>query len=233
MNRTAPPSGTRGLQRHLITAVLIRLADEGARVALVLLALERTKSAAVCGLLVTVLLVPQVVSTAIGLITDRARQPRWVLTTSVDAFAASLLPWLSCLDVSRYPWLSPCCCSADAVAPASPGGLTSQLPTLAAESSLPRAFGADSLTYSVSGIAGPAAVTAIGAGAAGAATSIVALAAIAAAGGLVLATLLSSASRPAGPAPFSRDDHAVRLPGMMPPRVRGDLLRWCGYASLR
>jgi hypothetical protein len=49
MNRTAPPSTTRGLQRYLITAVLIRLADEGARVALVLLAQERTKSAAVGG----------------------------------------------------------------------------------------------------------------------------------------------------------------------------------------
>jgi hypothetical protein len=32
----------RGLPRYLITAVLIRLADEGARVGLLLLALERT-----------------------------------------------------------------------------------------------------------------------------------------------------------------------------------------------
>jgi hypothetical protein len=42
MNRTRPRSGTKDFQRYLITAVLIRLADEGARVALVLLALERT-----------------------------------------------------------------------------------------------------------------------------------------------------------------------------------------------
>jgi hypothetical protein len=156
-----------------------------------------------------------------------------VLTTSVDAFAASLLPWLSCLDMFRYPWFVAVLLLGGCCGPSLTAGLTSQLPTLAAESSLPRAFGADSLTYSVSGIAGPAAVMAISAGAAGAATSIVALAASAAAGWLVLATLLSSASRPAGPAPFSRDDHAVRLPGMMPPRVRGDLLRWCGHASLR
>ena len=88
---TAPRTGTRGLQRYLITAVLVRLADEGARVGLVLLALERTKSAAVGGLLVAVLLVPQVVAApAIGLLTDRARQPRWVLTISVAGFAASL-----------------------------------------------------------------------------------------------------------------------------------------------
>ncbi|HEU4907496.1 MAG TPA: hypothetical protein VFT17_01390, partial [Propionibacteriaceae bacterium] len=77
MNRTQSRSGSRGLQRYLITAVLIRLADEGARVALVLLALERTNSAAVGGLLVAVLLVPQVIAApAIGLLTDRASQPR-------------------------------------------------------------------------------------------------------------------------------------------------------------
>lgn len=70
-------ASTRALPSYLITAVLIRLADEGARVALVLLALERTGSAAVGGLLVAVLLVPQVVAApAIGLLTDRARQPR-------------------------------------------------------------------------------------------------------------------------------------------------------------
>jgi MFS family permease len=81
----------RGLPRYLITAVLIRLADEGARVGLLLLALERTESAAVGSLLVAALLVPQVVAApAIGLLTDRARQPRWVLTTTVAGFAASL-----------------------------------------------------------------------------------------------------------------------------------------------
>jgi hypothetical protein len=61
-------ASTRALPRYLITAVLIRLADEGARIGLVLLALERTNSAAVGGLLVAVLLVPQVVAApAIGL----------------------------------------------------------------------------------------------------------------------------------------------------------------------
>jgi hypothetical protein len=47
LNRTACPLGTRGLQRYLITAVLIRLADEGARVGLALLIMKRTKRAAV------------------------------------------------------------------------------------------------------------------------------------------------------------------------------------------
>jgi predicted MFS family arabinose efflux permease len=72
--------------------------------------------------------------------------------------------------------------------PSLTGGLTSQLPRLVSESSLPRAFGADSLTYNVSGIAGPA-VAAVIAGAAGAGTATIALAAAAAAGALLLATL--------------------------------------------
>jgi len=117
---TASRTGTRGLQRYLITAVLVRLADEGARVGLVLLALERTKSAAVGGLLVAVLLIPQVVAApAIGLLTDRARQPRWVLTISVAGFAASLAAVAFLLGRSRCKWLLPFCCSADAAAQAS------------------------------------------------------------------------------------------------------------------
>jgi predicted MFS family arabinose efflux permease len=72
--------------------------------------------------------------------------------------------------------------------PSLTGGLTSQLPRLVSESSLPRAFGADSLTYNVSGIAGPA-IAAVIAGAAGAVTATVALAGTAAAGALVLATV--------------------------------------------
>jgi hypothetical protein len=51
MSGTGPLTGTRGFQRYLVTAVLIRLADEGARVGLVLLALERMNNAAVGGLL--------------------------------------------------------------------------------------------------------------------------------------------------------------------------------------
>ena len=66
--------------------------------------------------------------------------------------------------------------------------MTSQLPRLVSESSLPRAFGADSLTYNVSGIAGPA-IAAVIAGADGAVTATVALAGAAAVGALVLATV--------------------------------------------
>lgn len=121
MNRTEPRFGTKGFQRYLITAVLIRLADEGARVALVLLALERTNSAAVGVLLVAVLLVPQVVAApAIGLLTDRASQPRWVLTLSVAGFAASMATVAFLLGRVQLPVVVLLCWLVDAVAQASP-----------------------------------------------------------------------------------------------------------------
>lgn len=189
MMQMAPRSGTRGLRRYLIAAVLTRLADEGARVALVLIALQRTNSAAVGGLLVAALLVPQVVAApAVGLLTDRARQPRWVLTASVVGFAASLAAVAFLLGRVPLPVVVAVLLLGGCCGPSLTGGLSSQLSTLVPDTSLPRAFGADSLTYNLSGIAGPA-VAAIISGAAGAAIATLTLAGIAAAGALVLAIL--------------------------------------------
>jgi MFS family permease len=189
MMQVAPRSGTGGLGRYLIAAVLIRLADEGARVALVLIALQRSSSAAVGGLLLAALLIPQVVAApAVGLLTDRARQPRWVLAASVVGFAASLAAVALLLGRVPLPVVVAVLLLGGCCGPSLTGGLTSQLSTLVPDTSLPRAFGADSLTYNVSGIAGPA-VAAIIAGAAGAGIATLTLAGIAAAGALVLAIL--------------------------------------------
>jgi MFS family permease len=145
------------LSRYLVAAVFVRLADEGARVALVLLALDRLGHAGAGGVLVAALLIPHVVAApGIGLLADRIQQPRWVITGAAGGFAASLAGVAACLG--RLPmWVSVVvlllggCCG-----PALTGGLTSQLSALVSEGSLPRAFGADSLGYNVSGIAGPA-----------------------------------------------------------------------------
>ncbi|HEX5905825.1 MAG TPA: MFS transporter [Propionibacteriaceae bacterium] len=159
-----------GLRRYLAAAIVIRLADEGARVALVLHALERTDSATIGGLLVAALLIPQVVAApAIGLLTDRARQPRWVLTASTLGFAVSLAGVALMLGRLPLPLVVAVLLLGGCCGPSLTGGLTSQLSTLVPESSLPRAFGADSLTYNLSGIAGPA-VAAIVSGAAGGGT---------------------------------------------------------------
>ncbi|HEX3197393.1 MAG TPA: hypothetical protein VHR39_07520, partial [Propionibacteriaceae bacterium] len=79
------------MPHYLSAAVLARIADEGARVSLVLLALDRAGSAAIGGTMVAALLVPHVVAAPlVGVLVDRARQPRWVLAAAMLIFAGSL-----------------------------------------------------------------------------------------------------------------------------------------------
>jgi MFS family permease len=177
------------LSRYLAAAVLVRLADEGARVALVLLALGRLGSAGAGGVLVAALLIPHVVAApGVGLLADRIGQPRWVIAGAAGGFAASLAGVAACLG--RLPmWVSVVvlllggCCG-----PALTGGLTSQLSALVRQGSLPRAFGADSLGYNISGIAGPA-MAAVIAGLWQPAAALLALAGAAGLGAALLATL--------------------------------------------
>lgn len=184
-----PDRGGRGLWCYLVAAVLVRVAFEGARVALVVLGIQRSGSPAVGGALVAALLVPQVVAApAVGLLTDRVRDPRRVLALAAAGFAGSLA--LVAVGLGRVPLLvvvgvllAGGCCG-----PALTGALTSQLPQLVGRARLPRAFGADALTYNVSGILGPALAGVVAAGpGAGAATA--ALAASAGCGALALAVL--------------------------------------------
>ena len=94
------------LSRYFAAAVLVRLADEGARVALVLLALDRLGSAGAGGVLVAALLIPHVVAApGVGLLADRIGQPRWVIAGAAAGFAASLAGVAACLG--RLPmWIS-------------------------------------------------------------------------------------------------------------------------------
>jgi predicted MFS family arabinose efflux permease len=110
------------------------------------------------------------------------------LTISVAGFAASMAGVALLLGRVPLPVIVALLLVGGCCGPSLTGGLTSQLPRLVSESSLPRAFGADSLTYNVSGIAGPA-IAAVIAGAAGAVTATVALAGTAAAGALLLTTV--------------------------------------------
>ena len=178
-------------------AVLVRLADEGARLALVLLALDRINSARVGGALVAALLVPQVVAApGIGLITDRTGAPRLVIGAAALGFAGALVA--TALGLGRAPLalilavlVTGGCCG-----PALTGGLTSQLSGIVGHEFLPRAFGIDSLTYNVSGIVGPALVAVIS-GLASPAVALVALGTLAAAGGVVIVSLpLAGRRRP-------------------------------------
>src|SRR3954469_20484247 len=148
---------TRHLVHYAVAAVLVRGADEGARVALVLLALERTRSTALGGLLVGALLVPHVVAAGVvGAAADRSRRPLRLVAVASAGFAAALI--VAALTVGRLPTvvvlvvlLAGGCCG-----PALLGALSSRLPTLVAPGEAPRAFGVDATTYSAAGILGPA-----------------------------------------------------------------------------
>ena len=190
---TATDPGTRRhgarLAHYLAAALLARTADEGARVALVLLALDRADSAAVGGTLVATLLIPHVVAAPlVGALVDRSRRPAAVLAGAITVFAGALAAPVALLGHAPL-WqtylvlvLAGCC------GPAVTGGLTSRLGELAGPGHEARAFALDSLFYNVAGMAGPAAVGLVAA-AAGPSTAILALAITAGLGALGVASL--------------------------------------------
>ena len=186
-----PPTSGRPwlLPHYLSAAVLARIADEGARISLVLLALDRTGSAAIGGTMVAALLIPHVVAAPlVGVLVDRARQPRWVLASAMLIFAGSLFSAAALLGHAPL-WLvyvlllvGGCC------GPAITGGLTSQLPALVGKDKTPRAFGLDSLFYNIASMVGPA-VAGITAAAVSPAAAQSVLAVSAAVGALGVASL--------------------------------------------
>jgi MFS family permease len=139
---------------YAIAAVLIRTADEGGRVALLLLALDRLHRPGTTGLLVACLMIPHVVAAPlVGSLLDRAPRAVGLLTLGYAASLGTTALTLGHvpLGVSLAVLLLGGSCG-----PALTGGLSSQLPRMVRPESLPRVFGLDGLTYNVAGIAGPA-----------------------------------------------------------------------------
>jgi hypothetical protein len=124
----------------------------------------------------------------VGVLVDRARQPRWVLASAMLIFAGSLFSAAALLGHAPL-WLvyvlllvGGCC------GPAITGGLTSQLPALVGKDKTPRAFGLDSLFYNIASMVGPA-VAGITAAAVSPAAAQSVLAVSAAVGALGVASL--------------------------------------------
>jgi MFS family permease len=145
------------LLQYAGSAILVRLSDEGARVALGLLAVAAGLGTRVGGLLIAVLLVPHVVAApAVGAFIDRSAHPVRRVAVLAAGFAVGL--GLAGVVLGRGPLalvvlvllLAGCC------GPALTGGLSSVLPELVRPEKVPRAFGVDGLTYNVAGIGGPA-----------------------------------------------------------------------------
>jgi hypothetical protein len=195
---TEPVAGTgrnrAQLAHYLAAALLARTADEGARVALVVLALDRTGSAAVGGTLVATLLVPHIVAAPlVGTLVDWSRRPAAVLGGAIAVFAGGLAATVALLGHaplwSTYLVLAVAGCCGPAVS----GGMTSRLASLTGSGQEARAFGLDSLFYNVAGMAGPAAVGLIAADA-GPGTAALTLAGAAGLGAFCVVTLHLPAS---------------------------------------
>jgi len=175
------------LSRYVCTAACARLADEGARVAVLLLAIERTGRPGLGGLLVAALMVPHVLAApVVGAFADAVRRRRALYLAVFLAYAAFL--------AGAAPLIGPCSLAAAGLllaagccAPLLIGGLTSLLGELAGDR-LERAFGLDVTTYAVAGIAGPA-LAAVIAATAGGLCSMLALTGLAGVAALLVGTL--------------------------------------------
>lgn len=183
------------LIRYLGVAVCARLADEGARVAILLLALDRTDDAALGGLLIAALMVPHVLAAPLaGAAADRARRRRLLYATTFLAYAASLLAATALIGRNTAAAVA-VLVLAGCFAPLLIGGLTSLLGELAGDR-LDRAFGFDVMSYAISGIAGPA-LAAVLAGVAGPAWSLAGLAALVIVAAALVTTLPLAPREPA------------------------------------
>jgi predicted MFS family arabinose efflux permease len=193
------------LVRYTTAAALARLADEGSRVALLLLVLARGHGAAFGGLLIAALMVPHVVAApVIGALADRVYRRRMLYVSGLLGYAVSLLGAGLCVGVAPAAAFA-LAVLAGCFAPLLIGGLTSLLGELA-RGRLQRAFGLDGTSYSLAGIAGPA-LAAVVAEAAGAMWAVAALTAACAIAAVLVGTLPIPQS---GPRPDHRSPGRVR-----------------------
>jgi hypothetical protein len=194
-----------GLVRYVLAAALVRGADSGAAVGLVLLAVDpgsRLANGAVTGgLLAAALSAPHVLGPWTARRLERSREPRRVLAAAYLIYAAALAA--GAVAVGRAPLavalgavaVAGCC------GPLLTGGLSSRLPGIARPGGREqrRAQGWDALTYSIGGTAGPAVVAGLAA-VFGPLAAVLGLGCAAAAGaGFTLTLPRGGAPRPAGP----------------------------------
>ncbi|MFF1544331.1 MFS transporter [Streptomyces sp. NPDC058291] len=202
---TRPGTHSWVLARYLQVALLVRLASEGARVAVVVLAVERTGSAGFGGALVAALLVPSVVAAPLaGALADRVRRRRLFHAGCLVCYGTGLTAVAVLIGRAPAPVVLTVAGAAGCCTPLLTGGLTSLLSDLLPSTTLGRAFSLDAVSYNLAGITGPALASVLTA-VTGPALAVVALGAAATVGGLLVFALplrarpgQGSARRPAG-----------------------------------
>lgn len=177
------------LSRYVFAATLVRSADGGAVVAIVLLARDSGLPSWVAGLLGAAITAPHLLGPFIARRLDTAEDGRIVIAASALAHGVLLGVAALLLPVTWAVWPAALLFLSGLLGPMLTGGVSSRLPSIAgpAQSSQRRAQSWDVASYGISGTLGPAAVAWIAAAVGPlTATLVLAAAAIIGAGAVLL-----------------------------------------------
>ncbi|MEF3120364.1 MFS transporter [Kocuria flava] len=166
---TVPSPGNRRrgapLARYVFAATLVRSADGGAVVAIVLLAQASGLPGSVAGLLGAAITAPHLLGPFIARRLDTARDGRKVIAASAVLHGVLLGAAAILLPITWPPVAAALLFASGLFGPMLTGGISSRLPAIAgpAQRSQRRAQSWDVASYGISGTLGPAAVAAIAA----------------------------------------------------------------------
>ena len=176
-----------GLRTLFTASTTARLANEAARVAVVLLVLDRTGSPALAGTVVGALTLPSLVTgPLLGAWLDRTRHRRAAFVANQLLLLGGLLGLLAVTGNGPAEAVVGLALLAGLAAPVLTGGFTGLIAPLVPAVQLRRAYGAEATSYNVAGVTGPAMAGAL-AGFVGAGTAVAVTAGLSA---LALAAVL-------------------------------------------
>lgn len=148
---------TPGLAVLFTASTSARLANETARLAVVLLVLHRTGSPALSGAVVAAFSFPQVVTgPVLGAWLDRTRHRRTAFVANQVVMPAVLLGLLVLVGHAPDAAVVALASVAGLTAPVLTGGFTGLIGPLVPPGLIQRAYGAESTSYNVAGVGGPA-----------------------------------------------------------------------------
>jgi predicted MFS family arabinose efflux permease len=154
-----------GWPAFFLAATLARLASEMFPVAVVLLVLDRTGSAALAGAAVAAATLPGVVTgPVLGAWLDRTAHRRAALASNQVVLGASLLAILAAAGRAPGWALLLLAAAAGLTAPLATGGFTSMIPSLVPERLLLKANALEASSFNTAAIAGPAMAGTVAAG---------------------------------------------------------------------
>ncbi|GAA3384572.1 MFS transporter [Streptomyces racemochromogenes] len=154
-----------GFGRYLAAALAARFASEGMGMAVVLLAVERTGSAAHGAFVLTAWLAPHVLAAPLaGTAAARARRPRLFYAGALAGFTVAVAALSALLGRAPVPVVLAVAVLGGTCGPVVTGGLSSLVAGLLPQGpARDRAYGWDASTYNAAAVTAPAAVSVVGA----------------------------------------------------------------------